>query len=322
MRFGALAAVGAALAVALPVRADSLPQADALEWLTRITTAARQMNYAGTFVYQHGESVETSKIVHLADGGVEYEKLEVLDGPPREVLRTNDQLTTFYPDIRLIRSEKRKGRRSFPALLPEQITNITDHYEVRKADVERIAGFDAQVLVLEPKDGLRYGHKFWADMATGLLVKAKMMGDRHQAIEQFTFTQLAIGGRIGRDDVRSRYESSSAEWRTDRSDAKPAESGWTIRNVPPGFRKVMEMRRSKQGVDGPGLIHIVFSDGLAAVSVFIEPTSARMRLSEGLTVQGAFHIFTRIVGDHRVTVLGETPAVTVTQIAQSVTPKR
>ena len=93
------------------------------------------------------------------------------------------------------------------------------------------------------------------------------------------------------------------------------ETGWTVRDFPPGFRKIMDMRRTKQG--GRVVTHMVYSDGMAAVSIFIESMPGR-NVKEGLSRQGAINIYRRTVGDNLVTVLGETPAATVIQIGNSV----
>ena len=309
-----------ALGLAGAVRAAPLQQDEAIALLQKIADAARNLNYAGTFVYQHGDTVETSRIVHFVDAGNEYEKLETLDGPRREVIRSNDEVLCYYPDAKVVRSDKRVARRSFPALLPEQLSSLAEYYEIRKGETERIGGFDSQALVLEPKDELRYGHKFWADAATGLLLKARMISERHHVVEQFSFTQLKIGTGITREMVQPTFSTRSPEWRLDRfanNMISEVDSDWTVRNSPPGFRKVLEMQRTKQG-NSVLVTHMVYSDGLAAVSVFIEPLATRHRVNEGLSRQGAINIYTRILNDQVVTVLGEAPATTVMQIANSI----
>jgi len=305
------------------VRAAPLQQPEALALLQKIADAARKLNYSGTFVYQHGDQVETSRIVHFVDSGNEYEKLETLDGPRREVIRNNDEVLCYYPDAKIVRSDKRVARRTFPALLPEQLSSLTEYYEIRMGESERIGGFDSQALVLEPKDGMRYGHKFWADTASGLLLKARMLSERHNVVEQFSFTQLSIGAGVTREMVQPSFNIRFPEWRLDRfanNTISEIESGWTVRNFPPGFRKVLEMRRTKQG-NAVLVTHMVYSDGLAAVSVFIEPAATRQRISEGLSQQGAINIYTRTLNDQVVTVLGEAPATTVMQIANSIAPR-
>jgi sigma-E factor negative regulatory protein RseB len=300
--FGLGFTTGAALA-------DPLQDFEALAMLQRIADAARQLNYSGTYVYQHGDQVETSRIVHFADSSAEYEKLEILDGPRREIIRNNDEVTCYYLDAKIMRSEKRVARRTFPALLPDQLSALTEYYQIRKGEPERIAGFDSQALVLEPRDGMRYGHKFWAEANSGLLLKARMVNERHNVVEQFSFTQLTIGSGIIRDMVKPSFSVSFPEWRVDRyahNLTSNVESGWAVKNFPNGFRKVMEMRRSKLGNSIP-VTHMVFSDGLAAVSVFIEPMANRTRINEGLSHQGAINIYTRTINDQVVTVLGEAP---------------
>ncbi len=312
-----VAGFGAVHAGAVP-----LNQEDALQILERIATAARTLNYNGTFVYQHGERVETSRIAHFVDTDGEHEKLETLDGPRREIIRNNDEVLCFYPDAKVVRSQKRITQRSFPALLPQQLSAITEYYTVRAGRPERVAGFDSQAVILEPKDGMRYGHKLWADAESGLLLKALTLNEAHQVVEQFAFTQLNIGSGVTRDMIHPTYQSELSEWRMDRfshAQISEAETGWTVSEFPPGFRKVMEMRRTKQG--GRVVVtHMVYSDGMAAVSIFIESASGRA-VNEGLTRQGAINIYRRTVGDQLVTVLGEAPAATVMQIANSVSFK-
>ena len=299
--------------------AEPLTQGDALRILDRIATAARTLNYSGTFVYQHGERVETSRIVHFVDTDGEHEKLETLDGPRREIIRNNDEVLCYYPDAKVVRSQKRVLQRSFPALVPEQLSSITEYYTVRIGLPERVAGFDSQAVILEPKDGMRYGHKLWAETRSGLLLKARTLNEARQIVEQFAFTQLNIGSGVTKDMIKPTYQATDPEWRLDRfaqSIPDETDTGWTVRDFPPGFRKIMEMRRTKQG--GRVVVtHMVYSDGMAAVSIFIESMTGRT-VNQGLTRQGAINIYRRTVGDKLVTVLGEAPAITVMQMGDSV----
>lgn len=304
--------------------AQTPPQADALGWLQKAADAAGQLNYSGTFVYQYDSQVETSRIIHLVDQTGEHEKLESLDGSPREIIRNNDEVKCFLPDIKTVKVEKRRPAKSFPALLPQQLSILTEHYVIRTGGRERIAGFDCQVLMLEPKDGMRYGHKLWADAASGLLLKAIMFNEKGQVVEQFAFTELKIGGPIDRKSLEPRFSAVAAEWRENRSRGTPAtvtaDTAWSVKHLPPGFRKVTELKRATSGKPA-AVSHIVFSDGLAAISVFIEPMPAAGRLPQGLSRQGAINVYTKFVGEHMVTVLGEAPAATVMQIGDSVSFK-
>ncbi len=302
--------------------ADTGESADAMAWLKKIAAASRQINYAGSFVYQHGNLVETSRIAHFVNAGGEYEKLETLDGPPREIVRNNDNVTCYLPDTKTIVIEKR-ATHHFPALLPQQLSGISDNYVVKKGEQDRVAGFDCQSIALEPRDNLRYGHKFCAELATGLPLRARMYSDNNEMVESFTFTQLIIGNAVSKDMLKSRFAAKSQAWRVDRSALDEAETntdiGWVLRNQPVGFKKLTEMRRSIAGRSAQ-VSHIVYSDGLAAVSVFIEPMP-KSPPPVGPTYQGAVNIYVKSQADQMVTVVGETPARTVKQIAESLSPK-
>jgi len=309
-----------ALGLSAPaLAADAGPARDGLGWLQKMTSASRQLNYSGTFVYRHASQSETSRIVHFVNpAGGEFEKLETLDGPAREVIRTNDQVVCYLPESKTVLIEKR-GKRRFPALLPDRLTGVTENYTVRVGGMDRVAGHDCQVILLEPRDKLRYGRHFCAETVSGLPLRARTFNEKGEPLESFAFTELKIGGTFNRDRVKSRYAAKSRDWRVDHSGYPTgevaADTGWALTQQPAGFRKLTEMKRSIAGRNFM-VSHIVYSDGLAAVSVFIEPLP-RARIAKSLSHQGAVNIYTRPVADHMVTVLGEAPASTVMQIANS-----
>ena len=299
--------------------ADSGNAQEGLTWLRKMASASNQVNYSGTFVYQHRGLSETSRIVHYANpaGGV-FEKLETLDGPAREVIRSNDQVTCYLPTTKTVIIEQRNAR-LLPALMPEHLTSITENYTIKTGQLDRVAGHECQVVTLEPKDSLRYGRHFCVEVRSGLPLRVRTFNEKHEGVESFAFTQLMIGGSFNRDKVKSKYSAKSHNWRIDRSaldvSERPADIGWVINNQPAGFKKLMEVKRMVAGRSG-SVAQIVFSDGVAAVSVFIEPM-AKERPAQSLTHQGAVNIYTRSIADHMVTVLGEAPAATVMQIANS-----
>jgi sigma-E factor negative regulatory protein RseB len=307
-------------AYAQPAQPPQSSQADALAWLQRIYSATQKLSYTGTFVYQHGTDSETSRITRIVQGGTAREKLETLDGQPREIVRSGDEVVCYLPASLTVKIDRHVGQRGFPAILPEQLRDLSENYTIRKGGIERVAGHDCQVLILEPRDKMRYGQQLWADVATGMLLKAKTFNERNEVMEQFTFTQIQIGGHIDRERVKPSFTKLGPEWRIENagaSEANLAQSGWTLRSRPPGFRKITEMTRTLGGTSGVG--HIVLSDGLAAVSIFIEPSVARLPQSRPeLSRQGAINVYVRQLGDHRITVVGEAPAESVRHIAHAV----
>jgi sigma-E factor negative regulatory protein RseB len=204
-------------------------------------------------------------------------------------------------------------------LLPQQLDTLAVYYFFRKAEISRIAGVETQAILFEPKDGMRYGHKLWADLTTGLLLKAQLLNEHNAPIEQFAFTDIQIGIKIERDSVRPTYSPPPTDWQMRESlasDVVQQDTGWTVKDLPPGFSKIVEGYRTRRGKVGP-VVHIVYTDGLVAVSVFVEPMPQTPQ-PVGLSQQGGINVYSRQLDDHLVTVLGETPGTTVRQIAYSV----
>lgn len=299
------------IALAEPVASDGTA------WLQKIAAVAHRLNYSGTFVYNHGGYMETSRIAHLVDEGGEHERMEVLDGSPREIIRNNDEVICFISGNNTVIVEKRKARKSFPALLPQQLSGINENYAIKLAGVERVAGHDCQSVILEPRDIYRYGHRLCADTASGLLLKASMLNEKNEIVDQFAFTQVNIGGVIGREQLQPQFTIPRNVNEMQRGIAK-VDPGWQVKSPPAGFKKILELKRAFPGKKYPAN-HLVYSDELAAVSIFIEPLSGLDKPVSGLSHQGAINVYTKSVADHQVTVLGEVPSVTVMQIANSVT---
>ena len=324
MKKAVWAAIVLGVAVANTAQANSDDSQEGISWLKKMAGASRQLNYSGTFVYQHGNQSETSRIVHYVNSaGGEFEKLETLDGPAREVVRNNDQVTCYLPASKVVLIEQRDARQQLPLLLPERLNSVIENYVVRKEETDRVAGYECVWIALTPRDNLRYGRRFCAEINSGLPLRSRTISEKNQAVESFAFTQITIGGRFSSDKVKSRYATASKNWRIDRSalniSAGATGSGWTLNNQPQGFKKLTEMKRSIAG-HSRDISHIVFSDGLAAVSVFIEPVSGE-RSTPALTHQGAVNIYKRTYADQMITVLGEVPAATVMQIANSLENK-
>lgn len=317
-------AVATAVAAAHAGAQDS-KAISALDWLKKIADSSRTVSYSGTFAYQHGKRVETSRVVHYVNqaGGV-FEKLETLDGPPREVVRANDHVTAYLPDAKLVLVERRSTRH-LPVMLPEKLSDLNSQYEVQKLEVDRVGGFECQWVAVAPKDKLRYGRKFCAELESGLPLRAQVYNERSEVIESFGFSQLSLGGKFSRDQVTSKYEqrAQTQKWRIDRSALdvveQASDTGWAVNNLPAGYRKSMEVKRTIVGRP-VAMPHLVYSDGLTAISVFIEP-KVRELSAKPLISQGAVHIYKRAHGEFVVTVLGEAPAATVMQIGNSMEPR-
>lgn len=296
----------------------------ALAWLTKMANAPRQYNYAGTFVYYADSHMETSYIAHKTDASGERERIEVLDGMPRIVFRNNDEMKCYLPESRKIYTEKRWFRKFFPDFMPQPVENIDDNYLVKEIKRERIADREAQVLMLIPRDSLRYGHQFWIDVDTGLLLKVSV-AQGNDVIEQFSFAQLRVDHDIEVGEVTPDQAMVSGEWKTTNLIAailNKNELRWGITHLPTGFKKLVEMKRNL--TEKATLVdHIALSDGLATVSVFIEPIvkDAPAPIPGFFSSRGAINIYVRTLDGNKITTVGEVPVETIKLIGDSVIRK-
>ncbi|MFN3884430.1 MAG: MucB/RseB C-terminal domain-containing protein [Rhodocyclaceae bacterium] len=298
-------------------------QTEGLQWLQRISKAAETLSYSGTFVYRSGNRSETSRIVHLASQGRQREKLEVLDGSPREVIRQDDEVSCYLPENRLLIIEQRSMGRNFPALLADGLGNLHDHYLIRTGGSDRVAGFDSLTIRLEPRDEWRYGHRLWVDLASGLLLRADIVDARDTVLESMAFTDLHIGEPISPEALKPRYEAAAKnDWRIRRarlSDLRD-DTPWVFRSELPGFRKRTALRRVFGNEDkDAAMLHWVFSDGLAAFSVFISPlTSPQERGEESFRTMGALSVAKRVLERHQIVVMGDLPPAAIQHFAAGI----
>ena len=289
------------------------------QWIQAARTAAMRVNYTGTIIYQAGGEMTSSRITHIFDGSKSHERIQTLDGKPREYLRkrsgSDDEVQCLIPEAKKIIVEKRSVEDSFPSLSSASPDEILQRYEARLGSVERVAGFEAQALTLEPRDNLRYAYRLWLDRTTGLLLRAQTLDERKEVIEQIAFSDVRIGERIERSALKSPWSTDG--WSVVRSEYRPADLGrlgWIV-PTPEGFRRTKEVMRRMHSADA---MQVVFADGLATISVFIEPGSALADPPDAVRVHGPTSAYSRRVSEALVTVVGEVPSGTVRAVAQSV----
>lgn len=308
------------LAFTAPVSAQATIDPQSL--LQRVIAAGRSANYAGEFSYQLRGMSGVSRVTRVVDAAGDHERVEFLGGSLREIIRTNDEVHRYLPESRTIIVDRASVGR-YPLRLALSAKAISEVYTVRAGETAQIAGHPALQVVLDPRDGLRYGHRLWIDSASGLLLKAQMLDEQGQVLEEFAFNEVSIGGNIDRTRLRAGF-TPSADWQVVSlrgTELRPDEAEWSFTGLPPGFRQISLTRRPlRQGE--PDVLHAVFSDGLVSVSVFIETMGKqRMSVPPSTARSGSTGILKRTLGDSKVTVLGEVPTAALQRIANGVEPR-
>ena len=298
-------------------------QDDAWLILEKASQAARELSYQGVFVYQSGNIAKSVQITHTNYGQGEYARMVVLDGVPREVLSQGGDVVIFSPKNEKVVIQKRRGQNMFPALLPSNMDAIKVSYQVRLGGQERVGGRDGQVVYLDPKDHLRYSYAFWADREYGLLLKSATNNERNELMEQIAFNQLAMMNNQNLDWFKPNLDHSKAYvMEAPPPPVTPVEAEtWVIGQLPMGYRKVDQLMLNVPGKSVP-VTQMIFSDGLASVSLFIEPLVKGVPPKMGHTVMGATNFYASVNEGHQIMVVGEVPAATVAQFANAVSFKK
>ena len=288
------------------------------EWLNRVHDATRQRSFTGTLVVSAGGQLGTSRIWHTCDGVQQFEKVEVLTGAPRTIVRRNNEVITFATDTRVARKETRDSLGVLPELLRTHEGRIADHYRLSTVGTDRVAGYVADVLDIEPKDALRFGYRVWAEKKTGLLLKLQTLDDKRHLKEQVAFTELQLDAPVSMDRLKAQmnstdgYQVESAKQQKTTAQAL----GWRLKHVVPGFIELSCHTPAPQ-TKGSKPMQWVFSDGLASVSLFLEPFDSKRHSNEMTSASGATHVLTRQIGAHWLTAMGEVPVPTLEAFANA-----
>lgn len=283
-------------------------------WLKRVQRAASTQSYQGTMIFSGGGIVSSSRVSHLSQDRQRYERIDVLGGPPRQQFRHNDVVLTLWPQSRVAVFEPQLAATEFPSL-PMAGQRMLERYELRLIGRERIAGREADVVMVKPRDALRFAQRLWAERDSGLLLRADVLGPRGELLESTAFIDLTLDDRLPVESVLGPMRQLDG-YRVMHPQAQRIDleaEGWMLQG-PPGFRLVSCARRSlvaiAPGADARPVVQAVFSDGLAHVSVFIEPYDAQ-RHRPLRSVLGATHTLMNRHGPSWITVVGDVPMSTV-----------
>lgn len=307
----------------------ALPETAIGPWLARTHEASRQRAYAGTFVVSSGGSIASAKIWHVCDGAHQIERVEALTGAPRSIFRHDDQVLTFLTESKVVVAQKRDALGSFPGLLKSTESDIGSFYLLKQMGSERVAGFDADVVYLSPKDRWRYGYRVWSEKRTGLVIQLQTLDLDGRVLEQSAFSELQMDAPLEMGMLTELMHNTTGYKvvRPDVQKVDPNAQGWGMRQLPVGFKPMACYKRAgnldKTSGRTNGSVQWVFSDGLATVSVFAEPFNAIRHVREGAwDGLGPTNTLTRRVKDWWITAVGEAPPATLIFFVESLERKK
>jgi len=294
---------------------------EAFEQLKRMYAAPQTLNYQGTFVYYHDGKIETMKIFHSVGIEGEKERLYHLNGSAREIVREQNLVTCILPDNKSVMVNKNQGNQNILFALPENIEALKSSYRFILGKDDRIAGRLSKTVLVRPKDNYRYGRKLWIDTDTGLLLSSALLNENNRTIELIMFTEISVVDKIPAFLLKPTVSGKEFTWHNELANdgVKDNDNGvtnWVVKNMPNGFHSTKHYLRHVS--TEPTVEHIVLSDGLASVSVYVERLATQNKKFIGTSYMGAVNVYGTVVNDHQVTVVGEVPKSTVKLIASSV----
>lgn len=307
-------------------------QLGVLDWLRRMHQAARQTSYVGTFVVSAATGdLSSARIWHACEGDLQIERVEALSGPPRSTFRRNDLVLTFLPEAGVVKSERRDNVEVFPNLLGASESSIAALYGARLLGKGRVAGIDADVVQIVPRDGLRFGYRVWSERRSGLVLKLQTLDTEGGVVEQSAFSEVQLDAPL-KVQALDQMMSSTGGYRVEKSELRRTSAeaeGWALKVPVAGFKPVSCYRRAlgARSPAGERTVQWTFSDGLATVSLFIEPFDPQQAGPETVMQLGATYTLTRrLAGEGEagwwLTAVGEVPPRTLDAFARSLARTR
>jgi len=301
-------------------RVEAAPE-EARQWLERMTEALASRNYDGLFTHSTGRQSETMRIVHCVVDGRSIERLVSLDGSGREIVRTPEEVHFYMPDRRVVLVEPRSDDGSLIKALPVPGPQLEALYELGLRKGHKLLGREVRVVDIRPRDAYRYGYRLWLAEDTAMPLRSVVTDPEGRPVELIHFTRLEMVERIDPRELEPAVDATGFQWvrQGRRAEPRVSVSGWRPQKMPPGFRLVASRLQVVTGVPMP-VQHLIFSDGFASVSVFIEPGPAKGPAPPESTSVGSSNAYSTQVRGHVVTAIGEVPAATVREIASSIAP--
>jgi sigma-E factor negative regulatory protein RseB len=308
------------------VSAIALEQVSAVGRVQRMMVAVKSLDYDGVFIYQHAHTLNALRVVHRGSGDAERERIISLSGPSREVIREGHRVTVkLAADHAVLVEDQQPGERLNFGLL-DSPDILSTRYQFQLENTDRIAGRTAQVVGISARLADRYAYRLWIDEASGLLLKCVILDLDGQALEEEQFAVVTIGVPPTDESLKSELTGSNFDGYVHEDESIPSvtpangPSNWRVAWLPIGFSQHRDQTRQLSASRQP-VRHFVYSDGLAAVSVFIEKLGGDASPLIGDSNLGAVNIFSRSLAGYQITVVGQMPLATIRQIAASVAPQ-
>jgi sigma-E factor negative regulatory protein RseB len=288
---------------------------DPQAWLEKLSQATSELNFTASFVVlKPNADVEPYVWRHAIVEGVEFEHLNLLNGPGREVVRVGPNISYFEPYTPPYTLQSTTINGPIPYQLVKSYKDLLGSYNFVLVGRSRISGRAAQQIRVVSHDKNLYAYNLWLDQASGLMLRLDTLDLNGQVVEQLQVTSLEITEKP--DSYFARIELSELPRVVELSNKAEAILSWRVNWLPSGMKVVKRDIRRLSANDGR-VEYMMLSDGMVDISVYLQ------QLPNGFSQQAALkHQSNTLITMQRdslaVTVIGKLPTETAGAIASSI----
>ncbi|MFK7892532.1 MAG: MucB/RseB C-terminal domain-containing protein [Granulosicoccus sp.] len=305
---------------------SDIPETDstavaAIKLIEAMADALNLLTYEGEFVHAQGTSLTSMQIMHSPG----TERLRALDGEARIVFRDDTLVTCIWPDTQSVVVSKSRPRELLPQVDRSLADN--DNYVFSLGTLDRVAGRQTKIVEVRPRDQFRYGYRFWVDSGTSMLLRSMLLDNAGRPVEQIIFTEISFPEHLDSTLLDIPDSKANASWLLPKKASATAlldeqnplgADRVQFGELPRGYREVAETYSLKAISDEP-VSHVMLSDGMSSVSVYVEYSLAGEKVTvQGHSQMGAINAYSLSTPSALITAVGEVPAATVKALAEAV----
>lgn len=286
-----------------------------MAYLAAMQQAHKQLNYEQLYLLDDGDEVSSWRYRHARQGEERYAQLLKLDELREELIFQNG-LLGYFGDFNpfSLRTEKMLDHR--PAVIDADFDSL-DGYSVIDMGRSRIANRVARTLRVVPNDEFRYQYMLWIDEEHHLLLKSELLDREQNVLEEFRVLQSVVDEQL--DEIIEPIKRVTLPTVVPMANLAEKTLSWKPKWLPKGFKLQatdVQIMTNLQG-QTEQVESQFFSDGLFSFTIYVAENQGFM-FDEQFWRQGKNSIYSQMVGEKNVIVIGELPLASARHIVQEI----
>lgn len=285
--------------------------------LTDMGNAVKSLPYELSFIIVNPQGITPIRYRHVIIDNKPIAQMMQMDNSRREIIQKGNQVSYFEPGFDSFSLEGAYIVDYLPSVVFANFTKLQSYYNFIKLGRTHIGDISCQVIRVIPKDNSRFSYILLIDEKSKLPLRIDLLDSKNEILEQFRVVSVAFNSQAL---LKSMHVIASLNMPPLLLIPKSITKrfNWQINQLPLGFEEIS--RSCKEIAANESLEAMLFSDGLFSFSINVTKAGER-QLSEKPFRKGGLTIYTVIKGQYEVTVIGQLPLLTASQIAANVSFK-